>query len=263
VKVEVDGVEVTIGPVTILNGVSVEVRSGEVHGLVGPNGSGKSTFLRCLYRSLRPTAGRVLLGDDDLWRTLSAREAARRRAIVAQDAGLDLDFRVRDAVLMGRAPHKGLFARDDRTDEAIVADALAAVSMAGVADRPVSTLSGGERQRVFLARALAQQAPVLLLDEPTNHLDVRSQLELLDLVRALGLTTVAALHDLDHAASYCDRVTLLRTGTVVASGDPVSVFTEGRIGDVFGVRAHVGTHPLTGRIHLTFASVISEEDPPC
>ncbi len=262
-KVSVLGVRVAIDGVTIVADTTVDVASGEVHGLVGPNGSGKSTLLRCMYRSLKPAAGAVLLGGDDLWRGITAREAALRRAVVTQDSALDLDFTARDAVAMGRAPHAGWLGRDGERDRTLVAEALEAVGMAWAAGRLVGTLSGGERQRVYLARAIAQQAPILLLDEPTNHLDVHAQLELLELVRALKLTTVVALHDLDHAASFCDRVTVMNRGTAVASGPPQQVLTPDMIAAVFRVHAHVGTHPLTGRLHLTFAPLAptTPEDP--
>ena len=252
-KVTVAGVHVVIDDHRIVSDVSVEVQSGHLHGVVGPNGSGKSTILRCIYRSLRPTEGAVRLDGDDLWRDLSARAAARRRAVVAQDTNLDLDFSVRDVVAMGRAPHKRLFERDNQRDAVLIDKALADVGMAWAGERLVATLSGGERQRVFLARALVQQAPILVLDEPTNHLDVRAQVELLELVRSLGLTTITALHDLDHAASICDAITVVHHGRVVVTGPPIEVLTPQLIGDVFGVRAHVGSHPITGRMHIAVA----------
>ncbi len=252
-KLSVHGLDVVIDARPIVADASMEVRPGEFHGLVGPNGSGKSTLLRCVYRALRPSGGAVLIDDRDLWRDLSARDAARRRAVVTQDHPLELEYSVRDVVRMGRAPHKRIFERDNRRDAEIADDALERVGMAWAADRLVTTLSGGERQRVMLARALAQEAPVLVLDEPTNHLDIRAQLELLEMVRSLGLTTVAALHDLDHAASLCDAVTMLHAGRVVASGPTGEVLTVGRIAEVFGVRAHIGPHPLTARTHITVA----------
>ena len=121
------------------------------------------------------------------------------------------------------------------------------------ANRVFASLSGGERQRVLVARALTQQAPVLLLDEPTNHLDIGSQHDLLELVRDLGLTTIAALHDLDHATAYCDNLVLLDTGTVIAAGDPATVLTEDRVSEVFGVHSAIVSHPLTGRPHFVTA----------
>jgi iron complex transport system ATP-binding protein len=257
VNVTIADLDVVIETNQILGDVSIDITTGHFHGIVGPNGSGKSTLLRCIYRALKPTNGSVFLDGDDLWRTLSSRHAARRRAIVAQDSAIDLDFSVRDVVAMGRAPHKGLFDRDDANDATIIDDALTSVGMAWAIDRLVATLSGGERQRVLLARALAQQAPILVLDEPTNHLDVRAQLELLDLVRSLGHTTIAALHDLDHAASLCDTISVLQHGRLVITGPPHDVLTPELIGDVFGVRAHIGTHPITGRLHIAVAAATS------
>ena len=256
-NVTIAGIDVVIETNQIISDVSIDVTTGHFHGIVGPNGSGKSTLLRCIYRALKPTHGYVLLDGDDLWRALSSRNAARRRAIVAQDSAIDLDFSVRDVVAMGRAPHKGVFDRDDEHDRQIIDDALTSVGMAWAVDRLVATLSGGERQRVLLARALAQQAPILVLDEPTNHLDVRAQLELLDLVHSLGHTTIAALHDLDHAASLCDAISVLHHGRLVVTGPPLDVLTPELIGDVFGVRAHIGTHPITGRLHIAVAAASS------
>ncbi|MCE9623810.1 MAG: ABC transporter ATP-binding protein [Actinomycetia bacterium] len=254
-RASVHGVTVTIDSHQILEDVALEAASGQFHGVIGPNGSGKSTLLRCIYRSLRPKLGTVRLGDDDVWRDLSARQAARRRAVVAQDSALDFDFTVADVVAMGRSPHKSLFERDTTRDRDLIQSALSDVDMAWASRRLIATLSGGERQRVFLARAIAQQAQVLVLDEPTNHLDVRAQLELLQLVKSLGVTTIAALHDLDQAASICDGVTVMRTGKAIASGPPAQVLTTDLIESVFGVRAHFGTHPLTGRPHVTFATL--------
>ena len=252
-KVSVAGVDLAIGGVDIVSGASLEVSSGSFHGIVGPNGCGKSTLLRSIYRSLKPVAGSIVFDDADLWQALNAKTAARRRAVVTQDHIGDLDFSVREVVAMGRTPHKGIFDRDTSDDTDIVDRALADVGMNWASRRVLNTLSGGERQRVLLARALAQQAPILILDEPTNHLDVRAQVELLELVRSLGMTTITALHDLDHAASICDAITVMQRGTVVATGPPLGVLTAERIAAVFGVAAHIGTHPLTGRVQISVA----------
>jgi iron complex transport system ATP-binding protein len=256
-RVTIDGVTASIDNVPILTGVTMHIGAGSCHGLVGPNGSGKSTLFRAICRSLRPTAGVVLLGGDDLWRHLGARSAATRRAVVTQHSGIDLDYSVRDVVAMGRIPHKRPFERDTAQDRDLVQRALTDVSMAWAADRIVSTLSGGERQRVLVARALAQQAPILVLDEPTNHLDVRAQLDLLDLVGSLGLTIIVALHDLSQAAAVCDTVSVMQGGTVVATGAPREVLTPQLIADVFAVDAHVGTHPITGRPQVSVAPLRS------
>jgi iron complex transport system ATP-binding protein len=175
--------------------------------------------------------------------------------VVAQDHDLDNDYSVHEIVTMGRNPHKGMLDRETTTDRTIVDDALERVHMSWAAHRVFATLSGGERQRALVARALAQEAPVLLLDEPTNHLDIGAQLELLDLVRQLGLTTIAALHDLNHATAYCDRLVLLHAGRAVAEGTPAEVLDVDRVAEVFGVRSAVVPHPLTGRPHFVTASI--------
>ncbi|MCP2167682.1 ABC transporter ATP-binding protein [Goodfellowiella coeruleoviolacea] len=251
-RVVVDGVSVAIDDNPILNGVTLAVRSGGVTGLVGPNGSGKSTLLRCLYRALRPATGTVLIGPDEVWRS-SARQVGRRVAVVTQDHDLDNDYSVRETVAMGRTPHQGLLDRESQADRDIARAALERVGMGWAGHRVFATLSGGERQRVLLARALTQQAPVLLLDEPTNHLDIGAQLELLELVRGLGLTTIAALHDLDHATAYCDQLVLLHRGRVIATGPPADVLSPDRVAAVFGVRGAIAPHPITGRPHFVTA----------
>ena len=259
-NVEVDGVSIAIDGHDIVTDVSIKFESGQFHGIVGPNGCGKSTLLRSIYRALRPRAGHVTFNGDDLWKSLSARDAARQRAIVAQDSSLDLDFSVHDVVSMGRSPHKRLLERDNRNDHTIVEDALHSVDMHWAQHRMFATLSGGERQRALLARALTQQAAILVLDEPTNHLDVKAQVELLDVVKQLRLTTIAALHDLDQAAAICDAVSVIRSGCVVASGDPLEVLTPSLIREVFGVESHIGTHPLTGRPQISVAPIVKPVD---
>lgn len=235
----------------IVDGVSLMVAPGEMVGLIGPNGSGKSTLLRTVYRVLRPDSGRITLDGDDVW-LLDARQAARRSAAVMQDRAAEFDFSVYEIVLMGRNPHKELFDRDTSTDFAIVDDALRQVGMLGLSKRSFYTLSGGEKQRVLIARALAQQAQFLILDEPTNHLDIRYQIEILELVRELGVTTLTALHDLNLAALYCDRLYVLQAGRIVAAGAPCDVLTSTLIRAVYGVEAEVADHPATGRPHITF-----------
>ncbi|SEG47759.1 iron complex transport system ATP-binding protein [Thermomonospora echinospora] len=253
-RLDLTGIDAEIDSRPILTDVHLSAAPGDFVALIGPNGSGKSTLLRTVYRALRPTGGVVRLDGADLW-GMPARRAARHRAVLTQHSDADVDFSVTELVTTGRIPHKRLLERENETDRAIVEHCLDRVGMRWAADRLVSTLSGGERQRVLLARALAQQAPLLVLDEPTNHLDVRAQLDLLDLVRSLGLTVLAALHDLDHAAAYADHVVVLSKGRVVGHGPPLDVLTPAFIEEVFGVRAHVDVHPLTGRPHIALASL--------
>ncbi|MCQ0023166.1 ABC transporter ATP-binding protein [Streptomyces somaliensis DSM 40738] len=235
----------------VVSGVHLIAADGEIAGLVGPNGSGKSSVLRTVYRHLRPAAGRVLVDGHDV-RDLSPARAARCVAALPQERAVDFDLTVRDVVVMGRTPYKGPFSGEDASDRAVVARALERVGMGAAHDRSFSALSGGERQRVLLARALAQDPEVLVLDEPTNHLDVLHQVELLALLREQRRTTLVSLHDLNAAASVCDRLHVLHRGRVVASGTPREVLTPELLAEVFGVRAAVLEHPLTGGPLIAF-----------
>ncbi|OEV28813.1 histidinol phosphatase [Streptomyces nanshensis] len=250
-ELHVEDVTLTAGAHHLVRDVSLNVRPGEVVGLVGPNGSGKSSLLRAVYRVLRPDAGCVRVDGTDAW-SLPVRRLARTLAAVVQDAGADFDLTVREVVAMGRTPHKRLLDGDSAKDNRLVESALEAVDSAGLADRTFDRLSGGERQRVLIARALAQQPSLLALDEPTNHLDVRHQLEVLGVLRRLPATVLVALHDLNLAAYYCDRIYVLRDGEVAASGTPADVLTPRLLDEVYGVAAEVAVHPRTGAPQVTF-----------
>ncbi|MFE2755076.1 ABC transporter ATP-binding protein [Actinosynnema sp. NPDC059335] len=231
----------------ILHGIDLHAPDREVHGIVGPNGSGKSTTLRCVYRALAPSGGVVRLGGVDVAAT-KVRDTARHLAALTQDSHVEFDFTVTEVVAMGRLPHR----TTPRRDEEVVAESLSRVDAAHLADRGFLSLSGGERQRVLIARALAQEPDVLVLDEPTNHLDIHHQLAVLSLVRGLGVTVLAVLHDLNLAAAHCDRLHVLDRGRVVRSGTPADVLTPDLLRDVFHVRAHVVRHPTSGVPQLLF-----------
>ncbi|MFH5822829.1 ABC transporter ATP-binding protein [Georgenia sp. AZ-5] len=230
----------TVGHVRILHGVDASVPVGAVSAIVGPNGSGKSTLLRVLVGALPADTGAVLLSGRDLGR-MTRRERARHLAMVEQDSSADVSRDVLDVVLLGRTPHRPRWATDSAGDLEIARRAMVRTGAAALANRDFASLSGGERQRVHLARALAQEPRVLLLDELTNHLDVGAQLAVLGLARTLttdGGTVLAALHDLNHALSFCDHVLVLDRGHVVAAGHPAEVLAEELVGRVYGVRAH-------------------------
>ncbi|MFG3256009.1 ABC transporter ATP-binding protein [Streptomyces sp. NPDC048172] len=238
----------------LLDGVTLDAAPGETIGVVGPNGSGKTTFLRCVYGTLRPDGGRVLLDGEDAV-AMGARRRARHVAAVPQDAHGVTGLSVRQIVAMGRSPHKRFWEGDTARDEEFVRDALARTGAAELAERRFEGLSGGERQRALVARALVQEPSLLVLDEPTNHLDVRYQLELLGLIRDLGTTNLLALHDLNLAASYCDRLFVLREGRVVAGGKPGEVLTEAMLAEVYGVRAEITEHAVTGLPTVVYLGV--------
>ena len=235
-------VEVRFGEAAVVRSVTLELVEGEFLALVGPNGSGKSSLLRTIYRAIRPAAGAVMLQGTDVWK-LKASEVARTVAVVAQERPDDFDFNAADVVRMGRTPHLRLLTRAGREHDRICLDALERVGCAHLAGRVFHTLSGGEKQRILIARALAQEPEILILDEPTNHLDIAAQVELLSLIRTLGITVVAALHDLNHAAAYADRVAVLDAGALVGLGPHAEVLTPELIEEVFRVRAHISTHP--------------------
>ncbi|MFF0598909.1 ABC transporter ATP-binding protein [Streptomyces antibioticus] len=232
----IGGLRARLSGVPVLHGVDLRVGPGQVLGVVGPNGAGKSTLLRCLYRALAPDSGRVLVDGADLL-TMDATASARHTAALPQESEPVSGLRVRRVVLLGRTAHLRAWQSPADRDHRIAEDALRRVGAYELADRDIGTLSGGERQRVLLARALAQQPRVLVLDEPLNHLDIRHQLEALRTVRELGITTVLAVHDLDLALRYCDRLCVLAGGAVVAAGAPEEVLRPALMAEVFGVRA--------------------------
>jgi iron complex transport system ATP-binding protein len=252
VDLKLDELSVVTDGRSLVRGLSLTVPDGQVVGLVGPNGSGKSTALRCVYRALRPSSGTVWAGEQDLTR-LPVRHSARTVAAMTQDGGVDFDFTVEEVVALGRAPHlRGNQALSGRERE-LCERAMNQLDIGHLAHRGVMTLSGGERQRVLLARALVQEPEILVLDEPTNHLDVRHQVGLLSLLRGSGLTVLVVLHDLNLAAVACDRLGVLSRGRLVAAGTPAEVLTAQLVDDVFGVRASVVPHPLTGDPQLLYS----------
>ncbi|MCR4265427.1 ABC transporter ATP-binding protein [Nitratireductor sp. ZSWI3] len=235
----------------IVKGVTLRVPEGRFLGLVGPNGSGKSSLLRLLAGLRRGQGGAVLLDNRPL-STISRREVACRLALVEQQTATEVALTAREVVALGRTPHRGAWETWSAADHAAVAAALKRTGMTDRADQLWSTLSGGERQRVQIARALAQMPRELLLDEPTNHLDIRHQLDLLKLLRGLGTSCIAALHDLNHAVAFCDEIAVIKEGALVAQGRPVDVITADLIRSVFEIAATVSQDPSTGRLRVDF-----------
>ncbi|WP_063798485.1 ABC transporter ATP-binding protein [Nocardia sp. NRRL S-836] len=237
-RLDLDTVSTVLGGRPILDGISLTVHSRQFVALVGPNGSGKSSLLRTVYRARRPDSGTVRVDGRDLW-AVPAAQTARDIGVLMQEQHTGFEFTVAETVALGRTPHLGMFDRLTRADRAAIGEAVERTGLTAFTGRRVGELSGGERQRVLLARALAQQPRLLVLDEPTNHLDLRHQLDLLELVRDLRVTVVAALHSLDLAATYADAVAVLQDGRLAAHGPPADVLTPETIGEVFGVDATV------------------------
>ncbi|MGW6778492.1 ABC transporter ATP-binding protein [Brucella pseudogrignonensis] len=241
----------TIGGKTVLDGVSFAAKPGQMLGLLGPNGSGKTSLLRLVAGLKRPTGGRVLLDAADVT-TLSRRKLAQRVAFVEQHATTNANLKVLDVVRLGRFPHRSLFSGWTDGDETAVEEALQRTGMKAKRQDHWQSLSGGEKQRAHIARALAQKPQELILDEPTNHLDIQHQMSLLKLISSLPITSIIALHDLNHAAMFCDHVMVLQAGRIVAYGTPEAVIEQQLLKEVFQVDARVETSVHSQRPHIHF-----------
>ncbi|MBX9975718.1 ABC transporter ATP-binding protein [Cytobacillus firmus] len=235
----------------ILNSINFTVEQGKFVGIIGPNGSGKSTMLKIIYRHLKQTSGLVTLYEKDIL-DIPQKKLAQELAVVSQETPVLFDFTVKDLVMMGRTPYKKWLAADNREDFAIVEESMMLANVLHLENRTFSQLSGGEKKRVMLARALAQQANILILDEPTNHLDIEHQYQLMDLVKDLPITIVAALHDLNLAAGYCDELLVMNDGALYMAGTPEQVLTEETLREVFRMQAGVSKNPFTKKLHLFF-----------
>lgn len=234
----IEGLGYSIGSKEILEDIFVAVRNGELVGLIGPNGSGKTTLLRHVYRALPPEAKTVFIQGRDI-RTFSYRESAREVTVLRQEHGSDFPYTILEMVLMGRSPHRKFFESDTVEDKELALSALRRVGMSHAEDRAFGNLSGGEKQRVLMARSLAQEAEILLLDEPTNHLDVYYQWSLMGIIKGLGKTVLAVMHELNLACAFCDRIYALDGGRIVASGKPSEVCTKELLAKVFRIDADV------------------------
>ena len=246
-EVRTNGVAIAFGKAQILENVSVHVQNKEFVGIIGPNGSGKSTLLKSIYRVLKPDAGEIFL-DEELMSQMKARETAKKMAVVSQHNFMNFDFSVEEMVLMGRAPHKRAMDRDNVEDYEIMREALKTVGLEGFGKRSFLTLSGGEQQRV-----VAQQTPCIILDEPTNHLDIKYQLQLMNIVKNLDITVIAAVHDLNIAAMFCDKIYVLAKGQIVKYGTPQEVLTKELIRDIYEVDAEI-IKDDQGRMHILFSA---------
>lgn len=249
IALDLAGVSFAYDSEPVLSGIDLAVESGRFFGLLGPNGSGKTTLLQLLSGAIRADSGavRVLGREVDAW---DRRELARLVAVVPQRFDLAFPFTVQEVVLLGRVPHRGPLALDRAEDLQVAQEAMQAVEVRHLAGRRMHELSGGEFKRVVVAKALAQQPRILLLDEPAAHLDIRHQVSLYELIedirRRTGFTVVSAMHDLNLAAAYCDRVALLSQKRIARAGSVEEVMTYRNLRDVFGTEIYVGVNELTG-----------------
>lgn len=238
---------VNYGSRRVLEDVSLSVQSGEIVALIGPNGAGKSTLIRAASGVIIIQSGHVHTNGDD-FHALAPMQRAKYLAVVPQAVSLPPAFTVWETVLMGRTPYLGFLGQPSPADEEIARKALQRVDALSLAERRVGELSGGEQQRVLLARALCQSTPIMLLDEPTAHLDLQYQVSLLELIGNLAhhdkLAVLIALHDLNLAARYADRVALMVAGKIKASGTPREVLTPELISEAYCLPVQVVKHPF-------------------
>ena len=242
---------VALGEKEIVKKVSLKASANSFVALLGPNGSGKSTLLRSIYRVLKPSEGIILFDGKDSM-NISNKKLAKELAVVSQFNNINFDFTVREIVMMGRTPHLNMFQKESSKDHAIVDSALDNVGMKEYANRSYGSLSGGEKQRIMLARAIAQEPKLLILDEPTNHLDVRYQLQILSIVKKLGINVLAALHDLTLASQFCDYLYLLKDGEIDSQGKPEEVLTKETIKRVYQIDCEILKAPNTNGLLISY-----------
>jgi cobalamin transport system ATP-binding protein len=254
---KIENLSASYGPRRVLQNISLDVNPGEVVALIGPNGAGKSTLIRVVSGVLPADGGRVRTNGTDLLSAPSMKRA-RHLAVVPQAVSMPPAFSVWETVLLGRTPYLNFLGQVSAKDEEIARTALAKVDALGLRERRVGELSGGEQQRVLLARALAQSTPILLLDEPTSNLDLHYQVSFMDMVCALAkqdnLAVLVAIHDLNLASRYADRLALLVSGEIKAQGTARQVLDPETIAAAYGLPVQVVPHPFLEGVPLVLPS---------
>jgi len=240
----VDNLSWQVDQLSILKQISFDLMPEEVVGIIGPNGSGKSSLLKCIYRRYQDFTGRVSLCGKPT-EDYQQRQLAKNLAVVSQEPESNFEIKTIDIVRMGLVPHKGLFEFDNKNDENKLSQALAKVDLLNKSEQLFSSLSGGEKQRALIARALVQEPNIFLMDEPTNHLDIQHQIEIMQLIRQLGIGTIVTMHDLNLAANFCDRLILLNNGEIVVQGSIEEVLNSEHIAKVFEVQVRVDKNPFS------------------
>lgn len=245
-KIQIQDVNVVLNGSDIVNNISLEIKKGEIFGVIGPNGSGKTTLVRLLSGLLNPNSGQINVDDSSI-SNLSAKERGKLVAVVSQNPEYSPGFKVWDIVISGRNPHLGMIQRESIRDVMVAKNAMERVDVLHLSDRSIETLSGGERQRVFLARALTQESSVLILDEPTSNLDIGYQISIMEYIKEInqnsGITVFIAIHDLSVAGHYCDRIALINCGEVINIGTPEKVLNEETLSMIYGTNIIIVPHP--------------------
>lgn len=251
IKLQVENLKFNIENKEILKGISFNVKKGSFVGVIGPNGCGKSTLLKNIYRLYKQSSGEILLDNKSISK-MKDKDCAKEIAVLAQESSTHFDFTVEQIVKMGRYPYKSIFEDYSKKDIEMVKEMLKKVGLENYKDRSFANLSGGEKQRTLIARALVQNTDFLILDEPTNHLDIGYQIQLMDLVKSLNVTTLSAIHDMNLAAMYCDYLIVMKEGKIHKVGTVEEIINAKLLKEVFGVNAYVGINPINKKIQIAY-----------
>lgn len=248
-KLKVEKLTYDIGGTRILKDITFDVEENTFVGVIGPNGSGKSTMLKSIYGVNKPSGGNIYFEGEDLLK-ISSKDRAKKIAVLAQESGGQFDFSVQQVVEMGRYPHKNTLENYSKHDLEIVDRVLYEMKLDNYRERSFNTLSGGEKQRVLIARLLVQESKFIILDEPTNHLDIGHQIEIMNIIKKMGVTVLSAIHDMNMAAIYCDKLVIMKKGEVITQGSVEETLTSEMLKDLFNVDAEI--HNLKGRKHVIY-----------
>jgi iron complex transport system ATP-binding protein len=252
--IRVESLTARYGDTAVLHGLDFHVAGGEFIGLLGPNGSGKTTLLHCLSRVVPLSAGKVVICGRDL-SAYSARELALVEASVPQRLEISFPFKCIEVVLMGRYPYQRAFGTNNEDDLSKATESMRLTHTLDVANRRINEVSGGEAQRVVIARALAQEAAIMLLDEATANLDVANKIQMFDLFSEMnqqGGTFISAMHDLNLAALYCQRLIFLKNGRISIDGPTLETFTAENLSNIYETEVKIIEHPDTGAPQAMF-----------
>ncbi len=250
-KLETKKITYSIDGKLIIDGIDISVKEGEFVGIVGPNGCGKSTLLKNIYKVFTPDSGAAFIDGEDLAK-LSNKKTAKKMSVMQQENIVDFDMTVYDMVMLGRFAHQKLFSGSSDEDRKVVKEYIKEVGLEGYENRHFLSLSGGEKQRTLLARALSQKTPLILLDEPTNHLDIGYQYQIMNILKRQNLTLLCCVHDLNIAATYCDRLILMKKKEVFDIGTPKEMLTRENIKALFDIDTTIIENEKTGRLNIIF-----------
>ncbi|HEY9186265.1 MAG TPA: ABC transporter ATP-binding protein [Bacteroidota bacterium] len=249
----VNNISVNINELKILDNISFNVKKGEILGIIGPNGSGKTTLFKTISRILKPETGNIFLYNKNIT-SYSEKELSKLISVIPQMINVQFPFTVEEFILMGRFPHSGRYGYSIDTDYEIVNNVIKNNGMDSIRHRRINELSGGEKQRVIIAQGFAQQTNLMLLDEPTSHLDIYYQVQLLNLLdkynKECELTILIILHDLNLAASYCDRLIMMKEGKIFTQGTIEEVLTYQNIEAVYNTPVIVKENPIIHKPHV-------------